>query len=132
MVRNGESSLTLREKVFGYMPNIEVSNYKDGPILMRTVHWPWFRVVMTGRAVDDHHLTVPKRFGFTYYDFDCDAFFYHLYPFNFIIALARRVYRVFSWELPHEFMMWETKWRMEHGKKPPKRGRDAKGRFKKR
>lgn len=117
-----------RDKVFGRQPVIEIHNFPESRILDRTVHWPWFRAMVVGRIMND--VTVPKRFALTYYSFDQDAFYFHLIPFNTIIAICRRVYQVFVWEIPAQFVEWERAWRRTHPK-PNKRGRDERGRFKK-
>lgn len=122
--------MTLRQKILGWHPIVEIHNFPESRILDRTVHWPWFRTVVAGRNMNE--MTVPKRFALTYYSFDQDAFYFHLVPFNTIIAICRRVYQVFAWEIPSAFVEWEREWRRKHPRKSTNRERDAKGRFKKR
>jgi hypothetical protein len=112
--------MTLREKILGFQPSIYIEKYGEKQVvLIRRIEWPWFRVILTQRTVEDHSLVIPPRFGFTRHDFTNDTWHYHLFPFNFVIALSRRVYQVFGWELPAQFSEWEKHWRKTHAAPEP-------------
>lgn len=82
------------------------------------IKFPFFMFKATRRWRDDYEywgLSIPRRYGYAWYNFDTDVKVYMLYPFNFIAALARRVYFATRYEIPYAFRDYEQKWRDAHG-----------------
>jgi len=78
-----------------------------------TVRYPWLRTIRTGLG---EGIMMPRRFGLAYYDFNTNTKHYVIYPFNFIVAIIRRLYFATRFEIPYEFLNYERKWRKNHGK----------------
>lgn len=90
-----------------------MTSLQPGLVKDETV-FPIFGMWVTRRWREDcnyNGMALPKRFGYAFYNFDRDVQLYFLYPFNFIIALVRRVYIATRWEIPMEFKEYERKWR---------------------
>lgn len=110
--------MTFWERVTGDRP-FRCITKSSGGVLYYEHEWPFFHTKVTRRFKEDHwQVPIPWRFGLAFHDFDRDTFHYWIIPVNFIIALTRRVYFVFAWELPHEFRTWERRWRKEHKLSP--------------
>ena len=108
--------MKLADKMYRTYPFITATS-KDGKLTRTKIEFPWFAVWLTRRWRSDwgyEGYPIPRRFGFAYLDYDRDCMLYVMWPFNFIVAICRRVYFATRWEIPFAFKEYERKWRAKH------------------
>jgi hypothetical protein len=69
--------------------------------------------IVTTREFREDHLGegigIPKRFGLTWRDFDRDWMYYHIIPFNIVIAAIRWLYMKLRYYVPDKLdRYWST------------------------